>query len=513
MLFRLTYLICCGLLMDGLAVAAARTGNGVDKSYVKIPAPDAPSLICFNKADGAAVWQDRSPGENILDGQWASPLVIESGGHAQVVTPQGDGWLRSFDALTGELIWKFDLNAKTAKHLLGGRGQRNNILAAPVYYDGRIYVSSGQYAEHGEGPGRLVCINPTKTGDISSELAVNAAGEPLPPRRIQAVLPDEGERAVANPNSGLVWEYTQSDRDGDGEFAFEEEFHRDYASVAIKDDLLMVGDFSGLVHCVDAKTGKVYWAYDCLAPIFAPPLIVGDKVYLADEDGEVAIFRLSPEPQEPLAAIDMGSSVFTAPIFAGGTLYVATRNTVFAIAAERAPQIESTNATRERTLRSIFVPTPQDVVEQMLELAEVKPIDVVYDLGSGDGRIVITAAKKYGCRAVGYEVDRDLVEISREKAKQAGVAGLVSFEAKDLFTADLSDADVIAVYLLPRQLEKLLPQFEKLKPGARIVSHHFEIPGAPPEKTIRVASQEDAEIHGLHRWTWPFAKASEQDRP
>ena len=137
-------------------------------------------------------------------------------------------------------------------------------------------------------------------------------------------------------------------------------------------------------------------------------------------------------------------------------------------------------------------------------MAEVKPTDVVYDLGSGDGRIVITAAHKHGCRAVGYEIDRELVETSRERAKQAGVERLVTFEQQDIFTADLRDADVIAVYLLPQQLEKLLPQFGKLKPGTRIVSHHFEIPGVKPDKTVEIKPAEDGEGHTLHLWTAPL---------
>ena len=154
----------------------------------------------------------------------------------------------------------------------------------------------------------------------------------------------------------------------------------------------------------------------------------------------------------------------------------------------------------------MFVPTPQDVVDKMLELAAVKKTDVVYDLGSGDGRIVISAAKKYACRAVGYEIDKELVELSRTKAEAAGVKSLVTFELKDLFTADLRDADVIAVYLLPKQLEKLLPQLEQLKPGARIVSHYFALPGFPPDETVKVQSPEDSNEHTIYLWTMPLKK-------
>ena len=169
---------------------------------------------------------------------------------------------------------------------------------------------------------------------------------------------------------------------------------------------------------------------------------------------------------------------------------------------------EGSDAMKARTLRSVFVPTPQDVVDKMLELAEVKKTDVVYDLGSGDGRIVISAAQKFGCRAVGYELDKELVAASRETAEAAGVKSLVSFELQDLFTTDLGDADVIAVYLLPQQLEKLIPQLEKMKPGSRVISHQFEIPGVPPEKVVTVDSTEDGAKHTLYLWTLPLKKAS-----
>ena len=164
------------------------------------------------------------------------------------------------------------------------------------------------------------------------------------------------------------------------------------------------------------------------------------------------------------------------------------------------------NEPRERILRSVFVPTPQDVVEKMLELADVNKSDVLFDLGSGDGRIVTAAAKKHGCRAIGYELDKELVASSRENAREARVESLVTFENKDLFTADLSGADVLAVYLLPQQLQKLLPQIEKMKPGSRIVSHQFEIPGIKPDKVVEVERQEAGEKHTLYLWTTPLKR-------
>jgi outer membrane protein assembly factor BamB/tRNA A58 N-methylase Trm61 len=910
------------------------TTNGVDEGNESVPAPEAPSLICFNKNTGEVAWTDNSPGKNILRTQVASPLVVEIGGRGQVIAPQGDGWLRSFDALTGKLIWKFDINPKTSIWQFVSRGLRNEILATPVFYDNRVYIACGQGMEHGDGLGRLCCIDPSKTGDISSELAVDVEDKPLPHRRLQAVDTMKGEKAIANPNSGLIWEYIERDEDRDGKIRFEERFYRTMSNVAIKNDLVIATDFSGLIHCLDAKTGKRHWVYDGFAQMHASPLIVDDKVYVTDEDGDVAIFNLSAKEHDPLAEISMDSSIDATPIFANGTLYVANRNTLFAIQTEdeeatesgkkpglshkpgywpqwrgpnrdnvstetgllkewpedgppllwrvkgigqgiasvaidggriftmsdyedheyvvaldeqsgehlwtvrlgksipqsplmrllsqRCPTVDGERlyaftalgelvclrcrdggelwrknyvtdfggkkgiwgycdyplvdgdklicapggseaaivalnkvtgeaiwkteipdgdvagyaatlvtmvdqirqyvvylqsgligvsaddgtilwrnnrfATRQNSLtplvkgneifcaneryvegaallelsanedkiqvreryhvsrrnlnnfqdtllrigdhvysdsrygptciqwktgelswelarrgrwmnamlyadghlyvrqaegvmklveanpkeyveknsfaipehqpstgathpviaggrlylrdndnlfcydvqrdalekprpeprtvtlqpdqvkrgdkdqrerggpRSVFVPTPQDVVEKMLELTEVKKTDVVYDLGSGDGRIVVTAAKKYGSRAVGYEIDKDLVDLSRENAAKAKVENLVTIHHKDLFTADLAEADVVAVFLLPVQLEKLLPQLEMLKPGSRIVSHQFAIPDVQVQKVVEFESKEDNAKHKIYVWTTPLRK-------
>ncbi len=311
----------------------AITGNGCSYDGPP-PAPEAPSLVCLDKRTGELIWQDASPEANILNAQWGSPLVAEIGGRAQVIVPQGDGWIRSFNTLTGELIWKFDINPKESKWNSGSWGARNHFMVAPVFHAGHIYIAPGHTPEQGEGPGRLVCIDPSKNGDISSELAVDADGNLLPQRRMQAVDPAQGERAIANPNSGLIWEYAQQDRDGNGEIDFEEEFHRSLSSVAIKDDLLIAVDFSGLVHCLDAATGKVHWAYgtwSTTAEVWASPLIVDDKVYVADSNGDMAILHMTPEAHEPLREISFPGYIYSSPVFANGTLYVADRHALFAI--------------------------------------------------------------------------------------------------------------------------------------------------------------------------------------
>lgn len=145
-----------------------------------------------------------------------------------------------------------------------------------------------------------------------------------------------------------------------------------------------------------------------------------------------------------------------------------------------------------------YVPTPQPVVNRMLRVADVGPDDVVYDLGSGDGRIVITAAKKFGARGVGIDIDPKRVREARSNAREAGVTDLVTFKQDDLFEADFREATVVTLYLLPTVNVKLRPMlFEQLAPGTPVVSHDFDMGQWEPERTI--------EMNGdtIYKWTIP----------
>jgi SAM-dependent methyltransferase len=146
----------------------------------------------------------------------------------------------------------------------------------------------------------------------------------------------------------------------------------------------------------------------------------------------------------------------------------------------------------------IFVPTPQDVVDDMLRLANVQKGDVLYDLGSGDGRIPIAAARKYGIRATGIDIDPERIREATENAKKAGVTHLVQFRQENLFTADFKDATVITLYLLPDLNVKLRPKlWNELKPGTRIVSHQFEMGAWKPEKKL------ESNGRTIYFWTVP----------
>jgi cyclopropane fatty-acyl-phospholipid synthase-like methyltransferase len=146
----------------------------------------------------------------------------------------------------------------------------------------------------------------------------------------------------------------------------------------------------------------------------------------------------------------------------------------------------------------IFVPTPQEVVDAMLEVAKVTKNDVVYDLGSGDGRIPITAAKKYGARAIGIDIDPQRIKEANANAQSAGVTDKVKFLNQDLFTTDISEASVVTLYLLPSLNVKLMPTLKsQLKPGTRIVSHAFDMGDWKPEQTLNVNGRT------VYYWTIP----------
>jgi tRNA G37 N-methylase Trm5 len=153
-----------------------------------------------------------------------------------------------------------------------------------------------------------------------------------------------------------------------------------------------------------------------------------------------------------------------------------------------------------------YVPTPQEVVERMLELAQVKAGDVVYDLGSGDGRIVVTAAKKYGVKAVGFEIDPERIKESRENIKQAGVGHLVEIRQQDIRTVDLSPASVLTMYLLPEVNLMIRPNiWKQMKPGSRVVSHDFDMGDWKPLKTENIKDGSSWD-HTLYLWHVEAAK-------
>jgi len=259
------------------------TSNGQDESHVNIPSPRAPSIIAVDKKTGKVKWEDNSVEERILHGQWSSPAVAKIGDVTQVVSGQGDGWLRGYEATSGKKLWEFDLNPKDSVW----PKTRNEVISTPIIIDNIVYIANGQDPEHGEGVGHLYAIDPTKRGDITK--------------------------------TGVIWHY--------------DKIRRSISTGAYKDGILYYADFSGFLHALDAKTGKPYWTHDMLAAVWASPVVIGDKVYLGDEDGDVVVLQHGKE-KKLVGEINMGSSVYCSVVAAHDTLFIANRNQLFAIAAK-----------------------------------------------------------------------------------------------------------------------------------------------------------------------------------
>jgi SAM-dependent methyltransferase len=162
-----------------------------------------------------------------------------------------------------------------------------------------------------------------------------------------------------------------------------------------------------------------------------------------------------------------------------------------------------------RTPDVVYVGSPYDVVAAMLKLARLTKDDLVYDLGCGDGRMIVLAAKRYGCRGIGYDIDPERVSAAIRNVKENRVERLVKIVQADLFKLDFSDANVLSLYLLPEINEQLLPQFEKLKPGSRLVFHNYGLEGFKADKTLRVVSNEDNVSHTLYLYTIPLNRQHE----
>jgi ubiquinone/menaquinone biosynthesis C-methylase UbiE len=186
-----------------------------------------------------------------------------------------------------------------------------------------------------------------------------------------------------------------------------------------------------------------------------------------------------------------------------------------AVAGTLPAQTNSSSATGQaaaldRRPDVIFVPTRDAMVAKMLEMAEIRPTDILYDLGCGDGRIVVAAAKKYGIKAIGVDIDPKRVKESLENVRSNHVEHLVTIKHADIFELDFSDATVVTLYLLPSLNVKLMPKLAKLKPGTRILSNDFSMAGAKPKEVVQVAkgSEEDESSFQstIYKWVVPWEK-------
>lgn len=287
------------------------TSNGQDWSHVTIPSPQSPSFVVLDKKTGALLGEDDANiGPNIFHGQWTSPSAGKVDGKWQVFFGGGDGWLYAFDAVpektadggTFKTIWKLDCVPPEYKTKDGKKIKYpapegpSEIISTPVYYKDKIYIAIGQDPEHGEGVGRLLCIDPKGLkGDVTSN------------------------------KSAVVWDF--------------KEIHRSISTVAIDptNDLLFIGDYSGFVFCLDAKTGKKIWEHDMQAHIWGSPFVVDGKMFIGDEDGDMLVFASAKE-KKLLSEVNMGAPILATPIVANGTLYINTQTHLYAIAEGAKPE-------------------------------------------------------------------------------------------------------------------------------------------------------------------------------
>ena len=202
------------------------TSNGQNEGHTRVPSPRAPSLIAVDKRSGEVVWRAIGRGEQVLHGQWSSPVAANVNGRMQVLFGGGDGWLRAYDAASGHEVWRFDGNPKDARWLpRPGVLSRSSIIASPVFAAGRVLVAMGQSPGHGNGPSLIHAISPNGQGDVTA--------------------------------SRLLW----TSRD----------VGRVVGTPVVKDGLLYIGDLGGTVHCLDAATGTHVWKHETNEAIWGIP--------------------------------------------------------------------------------------------------------------------------------------------------------------------------------------------------------------------------------------------------
>jgi outer membrane protein assembly factor BamB len=264
------------------------TSNGQNEGHSGVPSPRAPSLIAVNKNSGEVVWRAIGAGDQVLHGQWSSPVAADVNGRIQVLFGGGDGWLRAYDAASGREVWRFDGNPKDARWLpRPGVLSRGFIIASPVFADGRVFIAMGQSPGHGNGPSFVYAISPNGQGDVTG--------------------------------SRLLWT--------------SREVGRVVGTPIVKDGLLYIGDLGGTVHCLDVATGAQVWKYETNEAIWGCLLLAGDRLYVGTVEGNMTVLRAGRR-KELLAQIEMDAPLYSRPALIGDALYLATANRLYLIAAK-----------------------------------------------------------------------------------------------------------------------------------------------------------------------------------
>jgi outer membrane protein assembly factor BamB len=308
---------CSPLLVGDLLYVVTGNGKELGKEDKPLPQPRAPSFVAIHKTTGKIVWQDSSPGANVMEGQWTSPAYAEIGGRGQVIFPGGDGWLYAFEPKDGKLLWKFDCNPKGSIFRTDSRGTRSYLMATPVVCGGKVYIGTGQNPENSPGPGHLWCIDPNGLGDVSPELV--------------AAVPGKKPTTKLNPRSAAVWHYGgDAPPNDDRDYLF----GRTMSTCAVHDGLVYIAEQEGYLHCLDARTGEHYWQYDLKAGCWASPLWADGKIYMPDGQGYVHILAHGKDLRV-LKKIDMVKGIKAPVVVANGVIYVRTDTQLFAIGPQR----------------------------------------------------------------------------------------------------------------------------------------------------------------------------------
>ena len=291
------------------------TSNGVDWSHLNIPAPLAPCLVSIDRATGKLVGEEGAGiGERVMHCNWSSPTYAVHNGQPMVIFGAGDGFVYGFNPKTVkdpegfdvlQEIFRYDGNKKEYRFNESGEPIKyatfpgpSEYISSAVYHKGKIYAAIGQDPEHGEGVGLLSCISADSKG------------------------------ASAAP-AGAVWTY-------DG-------IRRTISTPAVTDDgLVLIADYSGVLHCVDANTGKLYWTHDTLSHIWDSGLVADGRIFLGTEDGELIILKASKDADadgdgkvksnEVLSTVEFPDPIYSTAVAANGTLYVTTQTHVYAFA-------------------------------------------------------------------------------------------------------------------------------------------------------------------------------------
>jgi outer membrane protein assembly factor BamB len=241
-----------------------------------------------DKRSGDVVWRALGAGGQVLHGQWSSPVAAAINGRIQVLFGGGDGWLRAYDAGSGHEVWRFDANPKDAAWRPRPRvASRGSIIASPVFADGRVFVAIGLGPGHGNGPSWIHAIGPDGQGDVTASKRLWSS--------------HEVGRVVGTP--------------------------------LVKDGLLYVGDLGGTIHCLDAATGAHVWKHETIDAIWGSLLLAGDRLYVGNEGGIMTVLR-SGRRKEVLAEIEMDAPIYSPPALVGDALYLATANRLYLIAAK-----------------------------------------------------------------------------------------------------------------------------------------------------------------------------------